>query len=106
MVVCKAPGVTGKSGELVLPKNIRSAAGIHGDCPSDAEVAPREGGGVESLAGGAQFGDERVGLYETTLKAGHIDVAGGIGLNGIDHVVGEIRQGGDRFRGVRDHQES
>jgi hypothetical protein len=53
---------------------------------------------------GAEFGNERVGLCEISREAGHIDVAGG--LDGIDHVVGEIRQGGDRFRGVRDRQES
>ena len=89
-----------------ITENIDSAAGIDRDGPRDSEVAAGQGRGIKRLPGGAQFGNERVGLSEISLKAGDIDVARGIGLNRIDHAVGEVRQSGDGRGGARENRES
>ena len=104
MVVCKA-GRHGKVRRVGITESIHSPAGIDRDCPRDAEVAAGKSRGIKRLAGGAQFGDEGVGLIKVSLKAGNIDVARGIGLNRIYHAVGEVRQGSDGRGGACDHRD-
>ncbi len=97
----QSAGRDGKIGRVGVAENRGGARGIDGDCPCEAEATACERSGIQRLSGGAEFGNERVGLIEISLEAGNIQVARGIGLNRIDHAVGKVGERGGEQRPAR-----
>jgi len=57
---------------------------------SDLDIASSEGGGVKNGFSGAQLGHKGVSSSLGSLKTGDVDIARGVGLDGIDLAVGQV----------------